>query len=147
MFEAKADSVKEELNRALSRRAAFADANRNGSGMYVSSQLQKIEVEIQVLASTYQEVMKNVQVMKLDLARETPLIQLVDEPHMPLPNDKLRKLKAAIIGSFIAGFLTVLFLIAFYYAKSFRQKMKVEMEDEAGKTPQLEMKGESMLDK
>lgn len=122
-FEAKSDSIKTELNKALSRKAAFADGNRNGSGMYVSSQLQKIEVDIQMLATTYQEMQKNIQVMKLDLVRETPLIQRIDQPHYPLPNDRMRKLKGLVMGGFIGGFLSVLSLIVLYYFQNMKNQI------------------------
>ena len=45
------------------------------------------------------------------LLKETPLIQVIDKPILPLKKEKLGKLKSLILGGFLAGFLTVLVLI------------------------------------
>jgi uncharacterized protein involved in exopolysaccharide biosynthesis len=45
------------------------------------------------------------------LLRETPLIQLIDRPTLPLKKDKPSKAKSLLIGGFLAGFLMVLYLI------------------------------------
>ena len=122
-FQSQADSVRTQLDRALSRRAAYLDGNRNASGQFVSAHAQKLEMDVQILATTYAEMMKNIQVLKLDLARQTPLIQIIDSPVLPLANDKTRKLKSIAIAGFAGGFLSCLFFIAFYYV---RQRLKGE---------------------
>lgn len=116
-FQHRADSIKEELGKAIALRAAYLDHNRNASGLGVSSHAHKIEMDIQVLSTTYAEVVKNLEALKLDQVRETPLIQIIDKPYLPLPNDKMRKLKGLIVGGFLAGFFSVLGLILWSYLK------------------------------
>jgi uncharacterized protein involved in exopolysaccharide biosynthesis len=48
---------------------------------------------------------------KVTLLRETPLIQLIDRPTLPLKKDKPGKAKSLLIGGILAGFLTILYLI------------------------------------
>jgi hypothetical protein len=48
---------------------------------------------------------------KVTLRKETPLIQVIDKPILPLEKEKVGKLKSLILGGFLAGFLTVLYLV------------------------------------
>jgi uncharacterized protein involved in exopolysaccharide biosynthesis len=45
------------------------------------------------------------------LRKETPLIQVIDKPIFPLEKEKVGKLKTLVLGGFLAGFLTVLYLV------------------------------------
>ncbi len=110
-FQHKADSVRTKLDQCFVRRASYADANRNASGQYASVTQWKIDTDIQILSTTYAEMLKNLELLKLNLAKETPLIQLIDQPRYPLKNDKMRKLKALITGGFICGFLACCVII------------------------------------
>lgn len=124
LFQSRADSIKYELNNAMTRRAIYLDENRNASGLFISSQAQKIELDVQVLMTAYSEVIKSVETLKLDLVRQTPLIQIVDTPYSPLPNDKMRKLKGLIIGGFLGGFLVCSLLCLIYFIKSMQEREK-----------------------
>jgi hypothetical protein len=130
-FERRADSVRKELDKSLTRRAVFLDSNKDASGLYISSQAQKIQTDIELLAATYSEIMKNVETLKLDLVRETPLINTIDTPKFPLENDKTRKLKSIAVGGIVAGFLICFILIAIHYI----EYMKKKMEEEASQLP------------
>lgn len=130
-FERRADSVRKELDKSLTRRAVFLDSNKDASGLYISSQAQKIQTDIELLAATYSEIMKNVETLKLDLVRETPLINTIDTPKFPLENDKTRKLKSIAVGGIVAGFLICFILIATHYI----EYMKKKMEEEASQLP------------
>ena len=128
-FQEKADSVRRKLDQCFSRRASFADANRNASGQMVSVTQWKIETDIQILSNTYTEMLKNLEVLKLDLAKETPFIQVIDKARYPLSNDKMRKLKGIITGGFLGGFLSCLGLIAFFIFCEMKNKMNAEEEE------------------
>jgi uncharacterized protein involved in exopolysaccharide biosynthesis len=45
------------------------------------------------------------------LRKETPLIQVIDRPILPLPKERFGKAKGIVLGGMLAGFLTVLVLI------------------------------------
>jgi hypothetical protein len=57
----------------------------------------------------YGEVVKNLEIAKVQLTQETPTIQIVDYPEYPLTKTKTSKIKYTIIFSFIAGFLMFIF--------------------------------------
>lgn len=104
-FQMKADSVRNKLDQCFTRRASYADANRNSNGQYASVAQWKIDTDIQILSTTYTEMLKNLEMLKLNLAKETPLIQIIDSPRYPLGNDKMRKLKGFLVGGVLCGFL------------------------------------------
>lgn len=125
-FQSKADSVRKSLDQCFSRRAAYSDANRNANGQYVNVTQWKIDTDIQILSTTYTEMIKNIELLKLNLAKETPLIQIIDEPRLPLPNDKMGRSKGAIIGGFLAGFLACLAILGWNIFLDIKKKMEEE---------------------
>jgi uncharacterized protein involved in exopolysaccharide biosynthesis len=48
---------------------------------------------------------------KVTLRKETPLIQVIDRPILPLKKEKFGKAKGILLGGFLAGFLIVLGLV------------------------------------
>ncbi|MBR4841183.1 MAG: hypothetical protein IK005_12010 [Paludibacteraceae bacterium] len=120
-FQRQADSIKAEWNKAVVSRAYYADENMNAARQSVSVELQKKQMEIQTYSTAYVELMKSIATMKVDQMKETPVIQIISEPHYPLQNDKARKLKFIIIGGFLGGFFSVLALLAIcYYNQSIK---------------------------
>lgn len=114
-FQRQADSIKIEWNKAIASRAYYADENMNAVRQSVSIELQKKQMEIQTYSTAYVELMKSIATMKVDQMKETPVIQIISEPHFPLQNNKARKLKFIIIGGFLGGFFSVLALLAMCY--------------------------------
>lgn len=64
-----------------------------------------------LLSTIFANVVQNLEIAKFTLSQETPVIQIVDSPILPLKKDKLSRLKSAIVCSFILGFLTFLVII------------------------------------
>ena len=62
-------------------------------------------------ATIFAEVVKNLEMSKTILSQETPIIQIVDQSTLPLPKEKVSKLKSLIISGFLAAFLFILFLL------------------------------------
>jgi uncharacterized protein involved in exopolysaccharide biosynthesis len=48
---------------------------------------------------------------KVSLRKETPLVQIIDRPILPLEKEKLSRTKSFIIGGFLASFFCILYLI------------------------------------
>lgn len=107
------DSVRNELNRAIAGVAISSDVNPNANPArqtlkVASSQRQ---VDVQANQAILSELVKNLELAKITLRREAPLIQVVDRPVLPLEQEKLGKVKGIIFGGLIAGFLICSFLI------------------------------------
>lgn len=107
------DSVRRELNEAISGVAAATDANPNPNRAFqslrVRSQLHTVDVQANTAILT--ELVKNQELAKITLRNEKPVIQVLDKPILPLENDKVGKLKGLVIGGFIGGFLACLALL------------------------------------
>lgn len=113
------DSVRNELNRAIAGVAISSDANPNANPArqtlrVASSQRQ---VDVQANQAILSELVKNLELAKVNLRREAPLIQVVDRPILPLEQERLGKAKGVIFGGLIAGFLIVLVLMSQKYFK------------------------------
>jgi len=101
-----ADSVRNILNSSIGKVAASTDANPNPNPILHSLQVpfQKKQIDVQANTAIYGEIVKNLEIEKISLRQETPLIQLIDEPILPLEDDKPGFIKAALYGLF-AGFI------------------------------------------
>lgn len=106
----RADSVQRELNAAMYGRAQFGDQNMGLIRQQAAVPKLKQEMKVQMLGTLYGELVKNLEFAKLTLMREEPLVQIIDQPILPLPKERLGKLKAIIIGGFLLGFLSFLVL-------------------------------------
>jgi len=109
-----ADSVKRVLNGSITGVAAAIDAtpNANPNQLILRTPSQKRQIDVQASTAIYGEIVKNLEVSKMSLLQETPLIQLIDEPILPLPVRNLGKLKGIILGGFISGFLIIAYLLS-----------------------------------
>lgn len=64
-----------------------------------------------MIATIYAEVVKNLEISKVALSQETPTIQIVDTPILPLKQEKTSKLIYLLFGGAISGFLAVFFYV------------------------------------
>ena len=58
-----------------------------------------------VLSTIFSETVQNLEVSKTMLAQETPTVQVVDEPELPLKKNKLKYPVAMVAGALIGLFL------------------------------------------
>jgi hypothetical protein len=108
LLQNRADSVQRELNAALYGRAQFGDQNMGLIRQQAAVPKLKQEMRVQMLGTLYGELVKNLEFAKLTLMREEPLVQIIDQPILPLPKARLGKLKAMMTGGFLFGFLSLL---------------------------------------
>jgi len=106
-----ADSLKKELDRKTYSAAVVQDVNANPAKQIASVSTELVMRDKLVLQTMYGEVVKNLEISKIAMSQETPVIQLVDKPIFPLEKVKLGKLKALILGGFLGGFLIIVWLI------------------------------------
>ena len=67
--------------------------------------------EVEVLNTMYLEIVKNLEISKMTLLNQTPIINIIDKPILPLEEEKLSKTMAGILGGFLGGFLSFCFFI------------------------------------
>ena len=107
------DSIRNELNNAITGVAAASDNvyNLNPALNVKSSPGKRRQVDVQANTAILTQLVAQLEMSKVTLRKETPLIQVIDRPILPLEKEKVGKLKSLILGGFLAGFLTVLYLI------------------------------------
>jgi hypothetical protein len=114
------DSVRYELNGAITGVAAEADNvyNLNPAFNVRGAASKKKQIDVQANTAILTNLVVQLELAKITLRKETPLIQLIDRPILPLSVEKFGKLISIIFGGFLAGFLTLLY---FVFAKLFNE--------------------------
>lgn len=115
MMQHTADSIKGLYEEALYGGAAIPQININMAIQTAAVPRVQHEYNAMLYGTVYTEVLKNLETLKLDLARETPIIQIIDSPRFPLKKTKLGKAKGIVFGGFIGGVLIVGLLLGRRY--------------------------------
>lgn len=106
------DSVRRELNSAITGVASSIDVNPNPNPalqvLKVPSQHRQVDVQANIAILT--ELEKNLEISKISLRKETPLIQAIDKPILPLEKEKSSKILLAITGCIVLVLFTIIFL-------------------------------------
>ena len=108
----RADSVFNELEKAEEEFARVKDINQRiikASGRLKELQLMR---SVEVLSTMYLELVKNIEISKLTLLNQTPIIQVIDRPTLPLEDTKLSTFLVFFI-SFVLSFLISVFYFIF----------------------------------
>ncbi|MEO8794322.1 MAG: Wzz/FepE/Etk N-terminal domain-containing protein [Daejeonella sp.] len=106
------DSVRRALNKAITGVASNIDLNPNlnPARQVLKVPSQRKQIDAQANQAILNELVKNLEFSKISLRKETPLIQIIDRPILPLDKEKLGLLKGFIFGSITLGFLAIMFL-------------------------------------
>ena len=110
-YQDRADSVFAELEIAEQEFARVQDINRRiikATGRLKELQLMR---RVEVLNTMYLEIVKNLELSKITLLNQTPIINIIDKPVLPLEEEKTSKTLAGLLGGFLGGFLSVCFFI------------------------------------
>lgn len=107
------DSIRGELNSAIT---GVAVANDNTFNLNPALNVRRApsarrQVDVQANTAILTELVKQTELAKVTLRKETPLIQVIDRPILPLPKERFGKAKGILIGGFLAGFLMILGLV------------------------------------
>ena len=108
-----ADSIRAELNGAITGVAAASDNVYNLNPAYNVKKTPgtRRQVDVQANTAILTQLVAQLELSKVSLRKETPLVQLIDRPILPLEKEKVGRLKSLVLGGFLAGFLTVLYLV------------------------------------
>lgn len=112
-LEKRADSIENVLNGRTFNTAATQETTLDVNPAATTAAV-KLEVNNRnkiMLTQVYAEVIKNLEISKVQLNQETPSIQLVDTPEFPLQKSKRQSILFAIIGMIVFSFLSI-----FYYS-------------------------------
>jgi uncharacterized protein involved in exopolysaccharide biosynthesis len=122
ILQRQADSIRAELNGAITGVAAASDNVYNLNPAYNVKKTPgtRRQVDVQANAAILTQLVAQLELSKVSLRKETPLVQLIDRPILPLEKDKVGRLKSLVLGGFLGGFLTVLYLV---FGKLYRKML------------------------
>ena len=108
-----ADSIRNELNGAITGVASATDNvfNLNSAMNVKRTTSARRQVDVQANTAILTQLVAQLEMAKVGLRKETPLLQVIDAPILPLEKEKVGRLKSLVLGGFLAGFLTVLYLV------------------------------------
>lgn len=117
------DSIRGELNSAITGVAISVDNTFNLNPALNVKRTPAARKQVDVQANTFilTELIKQTELAKVVLRKETPLIQVIDSPILPLKKDKIGLVFGVILGSVIALFVSLLFLM---FKNIFKQLME-----------------------
>jgi hypothetical protein len=120
ILERQTDSIRGELNGAIT---GVAIANDNTFNLNPALNVRRApsarrQVDVQANTAILTELVKQAELAKVTLRKETPLIQVIDRPILPLPKERFGKAKGLLMGGFLMGFLMLLILIVRRFSKS-----------------------------
>ena len=107
----KRDSIRGLLEGSITTLAIETDLSSHSPLMRYKSNQAKKQVNVEVLKSMYGSVIQNLEITKFKRSQEEPIIEIIDEPILPLKVKKFGKAKGIIFGGFLSGFLIIGFLI------------------------------------
>jgi hypothetical protein len=113
VLQKQADSVKNELNLAITGVAQDVDKiyNLNPSLNIKSASTKKKQIDISANTEVLKQILIQLELSKITLRKETPLIQLIDQPTFPLEQIKFGYLKTIILFVLMSFVLSSSFLI------------------------------------
>ncbi len=114
------DSVRLELNKAIS---GVASANDNTFLLNPAFNIKRVpsihkEVNVQANQAILTELVKNLELSRMNLLNETPFIEIIDRPISKISPRRFTKSKGILIGGFTGLFLIIFFLIIKEYLRN-----------------------------
>jgi hypothetical protein len=124
ILQQKTDSVRSALNGAIFNAANVTDATPNLNLTRQAQRtgpVQRSQVSAETNKLVLGELLKNLEVSKMSLLKEAPLIQVIDQPVLPLEKERLGKFKSLVLGGIFGGILSTFVLLLgllFAYVKN-----------------------------
>ncbi len=120
LLQHEADSLARVLSGTAANSAATLDRtyNLNPSLSIQRSGLMFSQAKVTAFGGAYSEVMRNLEIAKINLQKETPLYRIIDEPELPLIAEPTGKTKHVLITTIIGLVLITLLLGGDYLYKN-----------------------------
>ena len=113
ILQKQADSIRNELNEAIS---GVAQASDNVFNLNTALNIKRVpsthrQVDVQANTAILTQLVTNLEMAKVALLKETPLIQIVDKPILPLKKEDPSKLKNLILGFMLSTIFTICIIV------------------------------------
>ena len=114
ILQKQADSIRNELNSAISGVAQASDNvfNLNSALNIKRTPSTRRQVDVQANTAILTQLVTNLEMAKVTLLKETPLIQIIDKPILPLKKEKVGILKNTISILLFFCLIIIFYLVA-----------------------------------
>jgi uncharacterized protein involved in exopolysaccharide biosynthesis len=106
----KRDSIRGLLDGSITTLAFETDLNSHTPLMRHKTNQVKKQIDVEVLKSMYANVIQNLEVTKIQRAQEEPIIEIIDEPILPLNKNQFSVFKAIFFMSIIFTIISVIII-------------------------------------
>jgi hypothetical protein len=109
ILQTQADSVRAILDESIGAYASATDRVPNANPLLTSATVdtRKRQIDVQATGAVYQEIVKNLEIAKVNHRNNSPLIQIIDSPMLPLERSEIRLVKGMVLGAIITGLLVL----------------------------------------
>jgi hypothetical protein len=123
ILQSQADSVRNLLDESIVAYASTTDRvpNPNPILQTATVEARKRQVDVTASSAVYSEIVKNLEIAKVNHRNNSPLIQIIDTPRFPLKRTEIRLLKGMVFGAFIVGFMVLFY---FYVRQLYRMHVE-----------------------
>lgn len=123
ILQTQADSVRSILDESIGLFASATDRVPNANPLLSTATVEtkKRQIDVQATGAVYQEIVKNLEIAKVNHRNNSPLIQLIDSPRLPLERSEIRLVKGMVLGALIVGLLTLFYL---YFRRLYHQHVQ-----------------------
>lgn len=106
------DSIRAELYAGLTGVASLNDNtfNLNPALNVMRVPSAKRQINVQANSAMLSQLVQNLEMAKVTLRKETPLIQIIDGPILPLKKNKISIVRYVLAGGILAGFIMLFFI-------------------------------------
>ena len=107
ILQTQADSVRSILDESIGAYASATDRVPNANPLLSAATVEskKRQIDVQATGAVYQEIVKNLEIAKVNHRNNSPLIQIIDSPRLPLKRSEIRLVKGMVLGAVITGML------------------------------------------
>lgn len=123
ILQTQADSVRVILDESIGAYASATDRVPNANPLLSSATIEsrKRQIDVQATGAVYQEIVKNLEIAKVNHRNNSPLIQIIDSPRLPLKRSEVRLVKGMVIGAIITG---LLMLFGLYFRRLYQKHVQ-----------------------
>ncbi|AWW30609.1 exopolysaccharide biosynthesis protein [Echinicola strongylocentroti] len=124
ILQSQADSVRKVLDQDLQEYARLQDNRPNPNPLMQRAivDAERKQIDIRVSSSAYEEIVKNLEIAKINHRNSSPLIQIIDKPRFPLEESKLKWYVGIFIGGVVAFMLALFYL---YISRLYQANIRV----------------------
>ena len=110
------DSVKGVIDKQLTAWSQSLEGQPNINPVLKTPFIEsrKLEIDLKTSAAAYEQLVTSLEMAKITHRNNTPLIQIIDRPVLPLPNNKLKLFKLLVLSAIVSLSLSVAFFTGKY---------------------------------